>query len=78
MYCEHPNSAIYKFEGYMSLGIEGENFSLNSDYLLLRGMSLKNTAYVLGVVVFVGHDTKIMKNSSSPKYKFSRLEVLSN
>jgi phospholipid-transporting ATPase len=62
----------------MQLGVEGEKISLNSDYLLLRGMSLRNTEFVLGVVVFTGHDTKVMKNSAAAKYKFSRLELLSN
>jgi phospholipid-transporting ATPase len=78
IHCENPNSAIYKFEGYMQLGMEGEKISLNSDYLLLRGMSIKNTEFVLGIVVFTGHDTKVMQNSASAKYKFSRLELLSN
>jgi phospholipid-transporting ATPase len=55
IHCEEPNSAIYKYEGYMQLGFEGEKISLNSDFLLLRGMSLRNTEFVLGVVVFTGH-----------------------
>jgi magnesium-transporting ATPase (P-type) len=41
-------------------------------------MSLRNTEFVLGLVVFTGHDTKVMKNSAAAKYKFSRLELLSN
>ena len=52
--------------------------SLNADNVLLRGMSVRNTEYVHGVVIFTGHDTKVMKNSANSKYKFSKLELLSN
>jgi phospholipid-transporting ATPase len=45
---------------------------------LLRGSSIRNTNYIYGVVVFTGHDTKIMKNSAAAKYKFSSLEILTN
>lgn len=76
--CERPNTAIYKYEGYLQLGPNDEKISLNTDYVLLRGMSLRNTEHVYGVVVFTGHDTKVMKNSSSGKYKFSSLEKLTN
>ena len=41
-------------------------------------MSLKNTDFVFGIVVFTGHETKVMKNNTDPKYKFSRLELLMN
>ena len=37
---------------------------LNLDYnnLLLRGSSLRNTEYIFGIVIYVGHNTKIMLN----------------
>jgi magnesium-transporting ATPase (P-type) len=46
--------------------------------MLLRGSSLKNTDYIYGLVVFTGHETKIMKNSVNSKSKFSRLELATN
>ena len=71
--CEKPNNAIYKFEGFAEF--EGNNkVALNAENLLLRGSSLRNTEYVLGVCIFSGHDTKVMKNSAVSKYKFSELE----
>lgn len=45
---------------------------------MLRGSSLRNTQCIYGVVVFTGHDTKVMRNSTSAKYKFSKLELVSN
>lgn len=58
--CERPNSSIYKYEGYLQLSQEREKISLNADYLLLRGMSLRNTEHIYGMVVFTSDDTKIM------------------
>lgn len=45
---------------------------------MLRGSSLRNTEYVYGLSVFTGHDTKVMLNNASAKYKFSTLEKLTN
>lgn len=52
--------------------------SLNIDNLLLRGSSLKNTEYIYGVVIYTGHETRVMQNSAHAKYKFSKLEVMTN
>ena len=51
---------------------------LNANNLLLRGMSLKNTDHIYGIVVFTGHETKVMKNNITPHYKFSGLENMLN
>lgn len=37
-------------------------------------MSLRNTDSIYGLVVFTGHETKVMMNSAEDKYKKSRLE----
>lgn len=42
--------------------------------MLLRGSSLRNTEWIYGIVVFTGHETKIMKNSARSQVKFSKLE----
>jgi phospholipid-transporting ATPase len=51
---------------------------LDADMMLLRGSSLKNTAWVYGVAVFTGHETKIMKNSTRAKAKKSTIEKSTN
>ena len=78
--CERPNAAIYKFEGSADVKISGsmQKITLNADNILLRGSSVRNTEYVYGVTLFTGHCTKIMKNSANSKYKFSKLERLTN
>lgn len=41
-------------------------------------MMLRNTEWIYGIVVFTGHDTKVMKNSAPAIYKFSKLEKMMN
>lgn len=69
---EAPNPFIYKFSGSVTyrdtqIGIEANNF-------LLRNSKLKNTAFIIGVVSFTGHFTKIMMNSIKSKKKLSDIE----
>ena len=53
-------------------GIEmAEPITINN--LLLRGCNLRNTDWVLGVVVFTGFDTKIMMNAGITPSKRSRI-----
>lgn len=72
VYCEVPNDQIYNFEGTF------ENHklkaSLNIDNLLLRGSSIRNTEWVEGVILYAGHDTKVMMNSQNSRYKLSTIE----
>uniref|UniRef100_A0A3Q3N2G3 ATPase phospholipid transporting 8A1 n=1 Tax=Labrus bergylta TaxID=56723 RepID=A0A3Q3N2G3_9LABR len=46
--------------------------------ILLRGAQLRNTQWVHGVVVYTGHDTKLMQNSTRPPLKLSNVERITN
>lgn len=37
---------------------------------------MKNTEWILGFVVYTGHNTKLILNSKSPRQKLSNLEIL--
>ncbi|KAF4978585.1 hypothetical protein FZEAL_5057 [Fusarium zealandicum] len=43
------------------------------DNLLLRGCNLRNTEWIVGVVVYTGHDTKIMMNAGMTPTKRARI-----
>jgi len=62
------------------MAVEGiqEKIPLGADNVLLRGMTLRNTEEAYGIVVFTGHDTKVMRNSADAVYKFSKLEKMMN
>ncbi|ORY86933.1 hypothetical protein BCR37DRAFT_131180 [Protomyces lactucae-debilis] len=46
---------------------------ISAETLLLRGCSLRNTRWVIGIVVFTGDDTKIMQNGGLTPSKRSRI-----
>jgi magnesium-transporting ATPase (P-type) len=48
---------------------------LKVDSLFLRGTTLRNTAWVVGVVIFTGHETKALLNSRQAPHKRSRCVV---
>lgn len=41
---------------------------------LLRGSSLRNTEFAIGIAVYVGANTRIMRNSVQSRNKKSKLE----
>ena len=61
--CEPPNADMYVFKGVVETDSISE--SLNLSHLLLRGCTLRNTEWVAGVVVYSGHDTKMLLNARS-------------
>ena len=77
---EKPNNRIYKFDGNMSLAINinRHEIPLSNENVVLRGMSLRNTEHVTGIVVYAGHDTKIQKNSTGAVYKTSDIMKITN
>ena len=70
--CEDPNANLYSFVG--NLELEGQQHPLSPQQLLLRDSKLRNTDFVYGVVIFTGHDTKVMQNSTAPPSKRSKIE----
>ena len=85
---DRPNPELYQLNGKMHLkyNIDTNNSNelkvcdipLDSKQLLLKGAKLKNTQWVIGIVVYSGLDCKIMKNSKDPVTKYSSVEKLMN
>jgi len=74
--CQVPDANLHIFEG--SILYENQQIFLGVKQLILRGAVLRNTKWVVGVVVYTGVDTKIMKNSSVSRNKQSNIERLLN
>lgn len=55
---------------------DGKEIALEADNLCLRGSSLRNTEWIVGIAIFTGHDTKVMMNSAKSKPKFSKIEMI--
>lgn len=75
--CDLPNRHVYDFVG--NLKLPGRPvLPLGPDQLLLRGAILKNTRWIFGIVVYTGHETKLMLNSTSAPLKRSTVEKVVN
>ncbi|KAL1173264.1 hypothetical protein V6Z11_A05G401100 [Gossypium hirsutum] len=70
--CEDPNEHLYSFIG--TLYFDCQQYSLSPQQILLRDSKLKNTEYIFGVVIFTGHDTKVMQNATDPPSKRTKIE----
>ncbi|XP_072424387.1 probable phospholipid-transporting ATPase IA isoform X2 [Chiloscyllium punctatum] len=75
--CESPNRHLYDFVG--NIRFDGKStFPLGQDQILLRGAQLRNTQWVIGIVVYTGHDTKLMQNTTQAPLKLSNVERITN
>uniref|UniRef100_A0A671T6Q8 Phospholipid-transporting ATPase n=1 Tax=Sinocyclocheilus anshuiensis TaxID=1608454 RepID=A0A671T6Q8_9TELE len=75
--CEGPNRHLYDFTG--TLRLDNHNPApLGPDQVLLRGAQLRNTQWVVGIVVYTGHDSKLMQNSTKAPLKRSNVERVTN
>ncbi|PSS07338.1 Phospholipid-transporting ATPase [Actinidia chinensis var. chinensis] len=70
--CEDPNPNLYTFVG--NLEYDRQIYPLDLSQILLRDSKLRNTAYVYGVVIFTGPDSKVMQNATKSPSKRSRIE----
>ncbi|PKS11949.1 hypothetical protein jhhlp_001245 [Lomentospora prolificans] len=73
---EQPNSSLYTYEATVTMQSGGgeKELPLNPEQLLLRGATLRNTPWVHGVVVFTGHETKLMRNATAAPIKRTKVE----
>uniref|UniRef100_J3MSN6 Phospholipid-transporting ATPase n=2 Tax=Oryza brachyantha TaxID=4533 RepID=J3MSN6_ORYBR len=70
--CEDPNEKLYSFLG--TLHYNGQQYPLSPQEILLRDSKLRNTNQIYGIVIFTGHDTKVMQNAMEPPSKRSSVE----
>lgn len=47
---------------------------MDAQNFVLRGCSLQNTKWIIGVVAYTGHDSKIMLNSVKSRPKYSQVD----
>ncbi|KAG0256950.1 hypothetical protein DFQ27_005390 [Actinomortierella ambigua] len=84
---ESPHANLYSYQGALrwiiSDGtdmpaddrvVHNKTESISINEILLRGCVLRNTEWVIGLVIFTGSDTKIMLNSGDTPSKRSRIE----
>ncbi|GLB40906.1 putative cation transport ATPase (P-type) (TC 3.A.3) family. Type IV subfamily protein [Lyophyllum shimeji] len=79
---EPPHQNLYLYHGVlrykdpMTGEMKAEPVTINE--LLLRGCAIRNTNWIIGLVVFTGADTKIMLNGGDTPSKRSKIEKETN
>ncbi|KIO16594.1 hypothetical protein M407DRAFT_33757, partial [Tulasnella calospora MUT 4182] len=73
---EQPNNSLYTYEGTLVMTVDGteRQVPMSPDQILLRGAQLRNTPWVYGLVVFTGHETKLMRNATATPIKRTAVE----
>ncbi|KAK3514723.1 hypothetical protein QTP70_029188, partial [Hemibagrus guttatus] len=74
--CEPPNNRLDRFSG--TLVWKGHKHPLDNQSVLLRGCTLRNTAWCFGMVLFAGPDTKLMQNCGKSSFKRTSIDHLMN
>ncbi|CAK9438939.1 uncharacterized protein LODBEIA_P31630 [Lodderomyces beijingensis] len=75
---EQPNSSLYTYEGNLKNFERGADIPLSPEQLLLRGATLRNTQWIIGIVIFTGHETKLMRNATATPIKRTDVERIIN
>lgn len=77
---EQPNNSLYTYEATLTMQAGGgeKELPLAPDQLLLRGATLRNTPWIHGIVVFTGHETKLMRNATATPIKSTQVERMVN
>ena len=74
--CDKPNEVITNWDGIIRMDSKEIFGSIKN--LILKGCVLRNTDFIIGLIIYVGKNTKIMKNSKQPKIKFSNIFIKMN
>lgn len=71
-----PDYRLSKFAG--KIEIDKESYWIDIKQLLLRGSNLRNTHWIIGLVVYSGMNTKMMMNQRHTPFKRSKFESIMN
>jgi len=70
--CDRPDTDMYRLNA--NVECDGAKTAVDISTTLLRGTVLRNTRWVIGIVLFTGMDTKIILNAGNTPSKRSRVE----
>ncbi|KAH7477187.1 Phospholipid-transporting ATPase IB [Phytophthora ramorum] len=75
---EEPNNRLYNFTGRIEFGPNKEAAPIGPSNIILRGCSVRGCAYIYGIVIFTGSETKLMQNARSTPSKQSNVYRMVN
>lgn len=76
---EPPNDLMERFDGLLTFDSrnpfqEQRPINININYVCLRGSALQKSDFVYLLVLYTGHDTKILMSMNNPPAKKSTIE----
>ncbi|CDW88154.1 p-type atpase [Stylonychia lemnae] len=74
--CDSPNEYLDRWDGNITTQLQGKQLVFNTSLktLLLRGCTLRNTEFAIGIAVYTGPESKIMMNAKKPPTKISNVQ----
>ena len=58
--------------------LKEDNFPITMKEFVLKGSILKNTNWIIGIIIYTGMNNKIILNSKQPRMKISTIEIKMN
>lgn len=74
--CDRPDTNMYKLNA--AVRVDKDVFPVDLQTMLLRGTVLRNTGWVIGIVLYTGEDTRIVMNAGGTPSKRSKVEKQMN
>lgn len=72
--CDRPDTNLYKMNATVVTNDGETKTGVDIQSVMLRGTVLRNTEWVIGIVLFTGQDAKIVMNSGNTPSKRSKVE----
>lgn len=81
--CLPPNASVYRFDARLwmsaaTLHDRDQALSLQGEQLLQQTITLKNTEFVYGLVIYTGGDTKFSQNMGKTHVKWTKVDAYIN
>ena len=81
LHCEGPSPDLRNFRGYLRCAEGGGGpgvMPLSMEEMLLRGCNLKNSGFIIGLVVYTGRESRIQMNTRPVPFKMGSLDGFLN
>ncbi|KAF9449587.1 phospholipid-translocating P-type ATPase [Macrolepiota fuliginosa MF-IS2] len=70
--CDRPDTNMYRLNA--TVRVDKDVVPVDMQMILLRGTVLRNTGWVIGIVLYTGEDTRIVMNAGGTPSKRSKVE----
>eukprot|EP00050_Salpingoeca_kvevrii_P015039 m.43030 g.43030 ORF g.43030 m.43030 type:complete len:1224 (-) comp6130_c0_seq1:59-3730(-) len=73
-----PDNNLFHLDGRLKIRDDSKAHPFAIQHVCLRGVTLRNTEWIYGAVIYAGHNTKVMQNILMPRMKRTIVDRLMN